>query len=349
LSNEEDVEKERLLAEINSIESEVNSIEARLDEPFKTFSYIDSMSTSLPARLKAIRDRGYIFKAYLDKQVSEIFDKWNKVREDYKNRIDYMIRDYRFKIAGLKDRCRDIRRNIEDGYKPYTQLSLLRNEAEGLKEIINRSVESILTGLKEIDRIVRNIDIEISVAERALNEISKASFKLYEDENIVECFDAKLLDKEKRKGIIYFTDRRFLFEGFKEIVLEKKFFIVTKKKIVRETLVNVPIGYIDNIASGKVGFWARKGIYVNFKQGPYKQLVFDLKDHIIPRVIKTFNYIISGEIDRDKVAKTEKKPEEGEKIPIVIKCPECGAPIKREIYRGEKTIKCEYCGAVIRL
>jgi DNA-directed RNA polymerase subunit RPC12/RpoP len=39
--------------------------------------------------------------------------------------------------------------------------------------------------------------------------------------------------------------------------------------------------------------------------------------------------------------------EEKAKFKLETKCPSCGAPIAREIVRGERSIKCEYCGTVI--
>ena len=76
--------------------------------------------------------------------------------------------------------------------------------------------------------------------------INQASFPWIEGETAIISTKAKDLINNSN-GIITLTNLHFIYEHEKEIVLKKRFFIVTEKKIVREVVVHKPIGIVTQI------------------------------------------------------------------------------------------------------
>ncbi len=110
-------------------------------------------------------------------------------------------------------------------------------------------------------------------------------------EQLVCAFEATQIDgKQKTRGALFFTNERLIFEKREEVVLEKKLFIATKKQLVKEVKFDFPVGFVKDIAKGRVGFLAWGGVYVNFKEGStVNQLVFDVKDATIPMLLEWSN------------------------------------------------------------
>jgi DNA-directed RNA polymerase subunit RPC12/RpoP len=74
---------------------------------------------------------------------------------------------------------------------------------------------------------------------------------------------------------------------------------------------------------------------------------FDVKDWEADVITRFFQYIIGGEADRDIATIKGITP----KAPTiqVVRCPHCGAPYTKEIYKGQTSVQCEYCGTSIMI
>jgi hypothetical protein len=104
----------------------------------------------------------------------------------------------------------------------------------------------------------------------------------------------------KNEGTLYFTNHRFIFEGKREVILEKKLFIATKKKLERVVLIEQPIGALQELSKGRVGLIAWTEIYVRFKpEHRLEETPFDVKDWEADVIRGLFNYVIGGEADRE--------------------------------------------------
>jgi DNA-directed RNA polymerase subunit RPC12/RpoP len=98
-----------------------------------------------------------------------------------------------------------------------------------------------------------------------------------------------------------------------------------------------------------VGLIAWTGIYVRFK--PERQLQetpFDVKGWEADVITRFFSYIIGGEADRD-IATIRGTPVKEALTIQIVRCPNCGAPYTREVYKGQTSVQCEYCGTSIAI
>jgi DNA-directed RNA polymerase subunit RPC12/RpoP len=186
------------------------------------------------------------------------------------------------------------------------------------------------------------------VAEQTLEFFTEANFPMKQDESPVLAITGKILKGDKNEGILYFTNQRFIFEAKKEVVLEKKLFIVTKKKIERVVMIDQPIGAVKEISKGRVGFIAWTGIYVKFKPDSNQEEVqFDVEGWEADLIGKFFDYIVGGDADKDISALKVVTGTPATPSIQLVYCPRCSAPYTREIFKGQKTVQCQYCGTQI--
>jgi hypothetical protein len=94
-----------------------------------------------------------------------------------------------------------------------------------------------------------------------------------------------------------------------------------------------------------VGFFKGAGLFFKFKpQTGLDELKIDTSGNEDEKIIHFYQYIISGEAEKE-LTPIQKEADPG----APIKCPNCSAPYGEEVLRGQTSVKCIYCGTVIKL
>jgi len=206
----------------------------------------------------------------------------------------------------------------------------------------------VTSSLTPLEKDYQKIDIDLKKAERTVTLITQASFPWIEGETPIISTKAKDLINNS-KGILTLTNLHFIFEYEKEIVLKKRFFIVTEKKIVREVVVHKPIGMVTKMTKGRVGLLKGSGLFVEFtSESGIPEMKLDTKGNEADWIVQSYNYIVSGQADEELSAVTP-KAESDKETPQLLICQICGAPYTEKIYRGQISVNCKYCKAVITL
>jgi len=347
LLSEIEEERERWRSEVDSVLDKISDVEAEINKFLSLLATLDSYSIEIPSSLKEIRSRGYVFHASLEDRARELIDSWMKLRHSFVSLAKSLETNYLPRLKNLRIKCERLL-DLSPSMQHEMELRRIEDSVRNLEHSIDDMLEKVWSQARELESRFFSIKSRINMALWCTSLLMEASFKLFDDEHVVSAYSAKLMGEDKIKGYLFVTDKRLIFEAEKEIVLKKVLFIATKKKKVREIVYDIPIGYVAQVSKGKVGFFERGGVYIDFKPyAPVQQLVFDLSDRVIDNLIRDINYVLSGMADRDRVEVTERPAEK--QAPAMVKCPYCGAPIKKEIVRGLTSIKCEYCGAVIQL
>jgi len=340
MSQEDRVKEIRRRAE--ELRNRVLSLESRLNNVLDTALKLDKYSINLPLKLKDIRRRGYVFKKHLEEDLEKLTEQWMKFRHEYIAISNAIKGSHLPEIAAFKSKVDRVYYSVDPSSIDYftSELNFLESEFGRVEMRISQDISRVEGMLSGLDRSFESINNEVNRILRDLNLLQSASFNLGEGEHLVECYKAKLMMEEKLKGYIFLTDRRLLFEEHKEVPVKKVLFIAVKKKLVKNLIVNVPVSEITQVSEGRVGLFEWKGVYVNLRDG--RQLIFDLKDAEIKSFISTINRIIRGDIGQEKISISIAVTR-----PEVIKCPYCGAPVRRPI--EAYSITCEYCGSIIEL
>ena len=128
-------------------------------------------------------------------------------------------------------------------------------------------------------------------------------------------------------------------------VLKKILFFATEKKLVREVVIDQPIGAVESLRSGSMGLFKGAGLYIKFKEDAGGgEVRFDTKGKEGDQISRFYQYVMGG--GADEVMEDE---EDGEERFRPVVCSYCGAPYSEEVYRGQTSVECRYCGTVVTL
>ena len=346
-----DREKEALYSRLRSIESDLSGASGGISDVESKLAYVEGAMGSLPSRLATVRGRGYAAMGHLEKSIDLLTRKWTESAPALKQAFLNSVQPLIAQIRGLEAEARRLRTEIDSGNIGFSQslASRLSIDASSLRTRAVSEASKVSAPLNELVSSINAIDRDLKVAEKTVDLFSQAVFPFKQEESPVLAIEGKIMTGDKNEGTLYFTNQRFIFEGKKEVVLERKLFIATKKKIERTVLMEQPIGALQEISKGRVGLIAWTGIYIRFK--PERQLEetpFDVKGWEADVITRFFNYIIGGEADRD-IATIRGAPVKEAPTIQLVRCSHCGAPYTREIYRGQTSVQCEYCGTLIAI
>ena len=344
-----DREKEALYSQLRSIESDLSSASGAISDVESKIAYVEASMGSLPSRLMTVRGQGYAAMAHLEKSIELLTKKWMEAAPTLKQAFHDSVQPITAQIRALQAEAQRLRREIDSGNIGFSRSLAIRLsiEVSSIKMRANIEAGKVSVPLNEFASSVNAIERDLKVAEKTMKLFSTATFPLKQAESPVLAIEGRIMTGEKCEGTLYFTNQRFIFEGKKEVVLEKKFFIATKKKVERTVLIEQPIGALQEISKGRVGLIAWTGVYIRFKpERGLPETPFDVKGWEADTITRFFSYIIGGEADRDIASVRGTTVKEAPTIQLV-RCPHCGAPYTREIYKGETSVKCEYCGTSI--
>jgi DNA-directed RNA polymerase subunit RPC12/RpoP len=345
-----DKEKQSLRSKLQFIEGELSSASGIISSVESDLNYVEGAMASLPARLSKVRSQGYECMSYLEKSQDLLTTKWSESGPLIKQGFLDSVQPLRGEASRLRNEINRLRSEIEYGSlgSVRSAASSLSFEASSLKTRTASETSKFSTSLREFKSSVSALDRDLRIAETTMGWVSQASFPWKEGESPVLALKAKIMTGDKNEGTLFLTNQRFIFEGTKEVVLKRVLFIATKKKTVRTVLIDQPIGIIQELSKGRVGFLAWAGVYVRFKpDSGLEEIPFDVKGEEVDMTTKFFNYIISGEADADIATVRGEAPRIVPPTVKVLRCPTCSAPYTREVYRGQTSVQCEYCGSVI--
>ncbi|UCE95986.1 MAG: hypothetical protein JSV51_09880 [Candidatus Bathyarchaeota archaeon] len=328
----------RLSAEITAISHRVNGVAHRIES-------FENRIQSLPTRIARVRQGNYRVLTHLEVDQASLAEKWMELGPELRTLIS-------FKDETLRARIWDLRQALTHklGYAGY-DLSNLQDIELRISEMrlsLSEMQSSVANVLTPLEKKFQSMDKDLRKAESTVSLLSNASFSWEEGETPIIAARAKDLDNDLN-GFIVLTNFRFIFEHEKEIVLKKVLFIATEKKIERKVVVQKPIGMVSQLVHGKVGFFKGSGLFVEFaSESGIADMKFDTTSQDAKSVTESYNYIISGQAE-EELATVTPTVTAAQKKPKVIVCPVCGAPYNEKIYRGQTSVTCKYCGAVVSL
>ena len=338
-----------MYSRLYSIESDISQASSAISQARSNIASLDSAVGSLPGRLTAVRGHGYAAIGHLESDVEQLTRRWSEVAPTVKQALVTYVEPLSSQVNNLQAQARTLRSQIDSGNLGFSQTMAgsLSMTASSMRAKASSEADKVNAPIGDLFSTVNDIDANLKLAEGTLNLFGQANFPLKEDESPVLAFEGKIMTGDKSNGTLYFTNQRFVFEAKKEIVLEKKLFIVTKKKTERVVVINQPIGAIQEINKGRVGFIAWTGIYVRFKPDSRQaEAQFDVEGGEADTIKTFFDYLITGEADKD-IAKIKGTSTIAAPTKQIVNCPRCQAPYTREVFKGQKTVKCEYCGTQI--
>jgi predicted nucleic acid-binding Zn-ribbon protein len=340
------------LNRVESVESRFNSLQDDIALRWVNddIGTMDSQLRDLPSSIQQVRSRGYVFKSYLEKKTVALASQWDELRPRVVSTVDEQSRNLRYQADLFRQRLPFLRPNrseIELSTAESTlrdlesRVSAAKGTLQGMYETLKGNVQQTVDQVKEVVWV--------------LDEVDGATFKLYPGECVVSAVKAQWMtsEKEGQKGIFYLTDERVLFEQEEEVATKKVLFIATEKKKVQELEWEAPLSQIESVQASEKG-----GAILGIGKKEILEFRFGSSVRVRSPLLRleadsdAWQALIgrgkSGDIAGERTSPKDKTVVEAARA-APTKCTTCGATITQAVVKGMTEIKCEYCGAIVRL
>ena len=311
---------------------------------------IDTDLHDLPTSIQQVRTRGYVFKNYLERKAEVLAQQWVELRPRVTQAVDTQGRDLRYQSDLFQQRLPFLRANRSEAELGAAESALrdlesrtssTRSTIQGMYETLNDNIRQTVDQVKEIVWV--------------LDQVDGASFKLFPAEAVVSAVKAQWMTSEKEgpKGNLYLTDERVLFEQKEEIATKKVLFIATEKQRVQELKWEAALSQIEAAKASEKG-----GAFLGIGKKEMLEFHFGSSVRVRSSLLRLeadsdawqalIGRVKSGDMAGERTAPKDKTVVEAARA-APTKCNVCGAAITQAVVKGMTEIKCEYCGAVIRL
>jgi hypothetical protein len=340
------------LTKVESLEGRLRSLydDVALSDVNDDLGQIDAKLHDLPASIQQARTRGYVFKSYLEKKTDVLAQQWVELRPRMTTDMDGYCRDLRHQADDVQWRVSPLRETRDESRFASAESAV--SDLESRVAAAKRAIQATYSPLQEN---VNQTAEQVKDIEWMLDQIDGATFKLYPGEGVISAVKAQWMTSEKEgpKGVFYLTDERLLFEQEEEIATKKVLFIATEKQKVQELKWEAALGQIESVKASEKG-----GAILGIGKKEVLELDFGSSARLrgaLPRLeadSEAWQALIgrvqSGDIAGERTVPKDKTAIEAARA-APTKCTTCGATITQTIVKGMTEIKCEYCGAVVRL
>jgi hypothetical protein len=342
--------------EISALQTRVNDLQGsvQLSGSREKVEQVQTNVNGMAQRIASLRTRGYIFEKDLEGQAQAFVSSWAQVYPNLQAQIGTQF-------ALLENDLRPIELQMP-------QLAAMSGNPGAARELLVTlqsevaQLESKTSAAEQlIDGMVNQFTPQFDAAARHLDDIefllvqlSEASFQLLPTEAGIAAVKAVWCKTGREQkgdpaGVLYLTDQRLIFEQKEEIAIRKVLFVVTEKQKVQGLQLEAPVALVDKLETSKQGLLKNENhLEIHFAGGSSVQAAHfhiwqenTLWQALINRAkARDFDQGRAVALDQAALDKVKAAP---------AQCPSCGGNITTVVLRGMDSLKCEYCGFVIRL
>jgi hypothetical protein len=347
---------EQIADDLKALQTKIGWLQesVRLNSTRDAIEDLQTKVNGLPQRIGNLRTQGYVFDKDLEERAKTFIASWAKLQPSLTSQVNSQSN---LLIAALRPIETQLPQLVSASSNPAAARPLLtsiQSAVDSLEDKVSATEKSINGMYDEFDRQVYELTKLLVDIEFLLTQIAEASFQLIPTESglaAVKAVWCKQVKEQKGdpEGILFLTDQRIIFEQKEEMVTKKVLFIATEKQKVQQLQWDVPVQLVEKVETSKQGLLKNEDhIEIRFASGAPREFVHlhiwqdcAYWQGLINRAkIKDFDKTRAVAVDQSAVDKVKAAPSQ---------CPSCGANINAVVLRGMDTIKCEYCGFVIRL
>ena len=345
---------EKLKQDIESAKRDFSSVISNtgLNSVRDDFSELDTKIANLGLRIQKLRDRKYAFNKIIEKQGSEFQKQWASKKLSIQNQITTEANNLRNAVRPLEMRVNSLR----VGLTSQGMVDAIKHEIDNFESRVSSSERMLKDQFDDLQTEVEKLGTDLSKVESTLDHCDAASFGFLPGEAVVMAVkavwtrDDKKEDKDDPEGILFLTDQRLLFEQKEEIATKKVLFVTTERELVQKLQFEVPVVSVETVKATKQGLFKNEDwIEMVLASGSFSR---EVKLHLDGQDSNEWQKLITRvktrEIDADRAIAIDQAAVEKVKA-APSQCPNCGGAITAPVLRGQDTIKCEFCGNVIRL
>jgi predicted nucleic acid-binding Zn-ribbon protein len=305
-------------------------------------------------RISSLRERGYVFEKDLENQAKGFVTQWNALHPTVTTQINQQSLSLQAALRPLETQLNQAGALKANPMAARNLFNSLQTGISTLKDKVSAAERTIGGMYNTFQGQVNTVNSHLSDIDWMLTQLAEATFKLLPTEagimavKAVYCPDVKE-KPEDPDGVLYLTDQRLIFEQKEEVATKKILFIATEKKKVQEIEWEIPIALLEEIKTSKQGMMKNEDhLDLRFGPGASKQTI-----HLhIWQPVETWQALLNKaktkEFDKTRaIAIDQAEVDKVKSVPA--QCPGCGANMPQVVLRGQDTVKCEYCGYVVRL
>lgn len=340
------------VSKVESVERDLRSLQddLALTSVNDALADIDTALRDLPGAIQQVRSRGYVFKNYLEKKTEVLAQQWSDMRWRVTAAVDEQSRLLRFPADQLQQRLVQLRSNRNEG-----EAAALAAEVADLQSRVRAAQSTIENTYGPLKQNVDQTAAQVKDVARVLDQVDGAVFKLYPGEGVVAAVKAQWMTSEKEgpRGILFLTEDRLLFEQREEVATKKVLFVTTAKQKVQDLKWEAAVGQLERVGASELG-----GAFLGIGKKEMLELAFEGSAKIRSAQVHLeadseawqalIGRVKSGDIAGERMAPKDQAAVQAARA-APTKCPTCGATITQPVVRGMSVLKCEYCGAAIRL
>jgi len=347
---------QQIADEISALQNKIGWLQdgVRLAKVRDAVEDVQTKVSSQPQRIATARGRGYVFEKDLEAQAQSFVDSWAMLYPNLQSQIN-------LQSSALMNTLRPIEIQMSQltaaAYNPAAARGILNTMQSAVSQLESKvsAAERTINGMyDQFDRQVSEFIRHMDQIEYTLTQLAEASFRLLPTKAGIMAVKAVWckMGKEQKddpEGVLYLTDQRLIFEQKEEIVTKKVLFVATEKQKVQGLQLEAPVALVDNVQTSKQGLLKNEDhIEIRFASGaPVQSAHFHIwQDCATWQGL--INRARSKDFDKSRAVAIDQA--EVEKVKAAqTQCSSCGGAITQQVLRGQDTIKCEFCGNVMRL
>lgn len=328
--------------------------EAQLNSARREVERLDSEIAGLPGQIAALRNQGYAFEKGLELQAAQIQTEWQGAEASARSEITRQTALLQADLRALEGQMTQLAAQRANPVVARPNLERLKAGIQTLTSRAEAAARAVANAYQPINAKVSALKYGLQKIEWMMKQLAEASFKLLATESgimavkAVWCKDVKERPEDP-DGVLYLTDQRLIFEQKEEIATKKVLFITTAKEKVQAVRWEAPVALVEEIKPSKQGMLKNEDhLDIRFGSGAPMQTVHLHIWQEGSEWIQMLNRAKTRDFDQARALKIDEAAQEKVKS-APSQCPSCGANITQVVLRGMDSLKCEYCGYVIRL
>jgi len=347
---------QQIAGEIASLQSKIGQLQdsVRLSRVRDALEDVYTKTNGLAMQIHSLREHGYAFEKEMETQAEELSKQWMSLYPSLSSGMNQASASLQAALRPLEAQMSQLGmlKSNPSAARPridslQTNLKILEDRVEAAERQVNGMYNAFNSQLSAFVQHLHEI-------EWMLDQLAEAKFTLLPTESGLMAVKAVWCPEVKEKkddpeGVLYLTDQRLIFEQKEEIATKKMLFITTAKEKVQAVKWEAPVATLEEISPSKQGLLKNEDhLDIRFGEGSSVKSVHlhiwqDAKEWV-----QLLNRAKTRDFDQTRAIAIN--PAEVEKVKAApSQCPSCGANISQVVLRGMDSLKCEYCGYVIRL
>jgi len=305
-------------------------------------------------RIANLREKGYVFEKTLEAQAADFANQWHGLSATVNSQIN-------MQAAPLQNGMRALESLLSQATAAKGNPTAARSLLDRLEAEIATTESKVSAAERQIGGMYNTFNGQVAAVKKHLDDIqwmlgqlAQACFSLLPTESgimavkSVWCQDVKERDEDP-DGVLYLTDQRLIFERKEEVATKKILFIATEKQKVQELKWEIAVTLLEEAKASKQGMMKNEDhLDLRFGAGASLQTIHLHVWQEGAEWVRLLNLAKTKEFDKTRaVALDQAAVDKVRALPA--QCPSCGANLDQVVLRGQDSVKCEYCGYIIRL